>query len=141
MTNILWFNLSSAKKVIISATMVSDITTPYGGERDGLFSISNNNVRLSLTWDLQTRFTWTRVAYGNTNWNVVWDVQWPWITYYPVVTLDFESKISTLSCNNFNDSTLTLSDADLSNIRTFDRLSVYVTQHTFYIQDISIEVL
>ena len=141
----LWHSvdLSTAKKITIDTSIVWNRDDAYSGRgmwfwvrlnwsNYCIFRVYNNwwnytGIRtiLDIWW---TVYDWTSI--GN-----IWTS-----SYTPKFIIDLENKTLTWKISWYNDATYTLTDAQITAIRNMTYLSVYATQHNFYIQTASILV-
>lgn len=71
-------------------------------------------------------------------WNAVWNATNS--TYKPTLTIDLENKIITWTLSWFSNSTYSINDTQVSNIRTFTHLHCYISATSWAISDISITI-
>jgi len=144
----LWHSvdLSTAKKITIDTSIVWNRNDSYW-DRAMSFWIRRNqswasdylqfyiaSAVASYHWTvIKMRFSWTTTEW--TNIGSIWTS-----SYTPKLILDLESKTATWKISWYNNSTYTLSDAQITAIRNMSYFYVYATQHNFYIQNISITV-
>jgi hypothetical protein len=74
------------------------------------------------------------------NWNVVGNAT-AWETYIPTTTIDLVNKTVIGTMSWFNNSTISLTDADVTTIRNYTYLVVYVSVNLSAVSDISIKIL
>jgi len=141
----LWHSvdLSTAKKITIDTSIVRNRDDAYSG-RGMWFWVTLN----SSNW------CWFRVynSWWNYRWirtvTVIWWTEYEWTntgniwtsSYNPKFIIDLENKTLTWEISWYSNSTYTLSDAQITSIRSMPYLTVYATQHNFYIQNVSITV-
>lgn len=134
-------SLASANIIIVTATIVgqnaSDTATEiaigkwtwWGNWQAGyqLYGSTYNGTKIRLSYN------WT-----NYYWNVVWNPgSW---TYNITLTVDLQNKLITWERTWFSNSTLVLSDAQVSDIRTYTYLVPYVSVNKSTVSDISISI-
>lgn len=102
---------------------------------------SDNNVVFYVA--SSTNYGWIRVRLSEngvtTDWTNIW-----WIgtdTYTIKLEIDLANKIVTWSIAGYSNSTLSLSDAQVSLIRSTKYIKYYVTEWTFYLQSIKTTII
>jgi hypothetical protein len=73
------------------------------------------------------------------NWNVVGNATLG-NTYSPTTTIDLVNKTITWVMSWFDNSILTLTDSQISTLRTFTYLVVYISVNQSAVQDVSIKI-
>jgi hypothetical protein len=132
-------SLSNAKKIIISGTIVWQ--------------------NLSKTWALIWVWKWTWWWTWHTSYQVYWssyngmkanlyynntDISWNSVgnataqTYKPTLTINIENKTILWSVSWFSNSTLSLTDAQVADIRAYEYILCYVSWNRSTISDVSI---
>jgi hypothetical protein len=132
-------SLSTAKKIIITWTMV--VNSLMVSNNASFFWIwsSSGYVINRVEW---STYSWINVAVKTNgtvvNGNAVWNtVQW---TYTQTLTIDLENKQVIGAVPWFSNSTLTLTDAQITAIRSFGYLETYVSLNLSAISNVSIKV-
>ena len=138
-------DLSSANKITLNAD--ASYNRNYGGYavvfgvQESVSDYRSNNIAMFYCAS-STGYNWTNVRLAQ-SWNIIgWtnigDI-WTWAKS-PTIEIDLQNKTITWKIAWFNNSTLSLSDAQVSLIRSLGALFVYTTQNTFYIQTISVTI-
>lgn len=83
----------------------------------------------------------TYLMYNNTNnyWNSVGNATAQ--TYKPTLTIDLTNKTIVWSVSWFSNSTLSLTDAQVADIRTYEYILCYVSKNASTISDVSITIV
>ena len=134
-------SLATAKKVIISGTIVWQNSSKTAGQ------IWIWKWTWWGTWHTCYQVYWSYyngmkvdLYYNNTDtsWNSVGNATAQ--TYKPTLTIDLENKTIVWSVSWFSNSTLSLSDAQVADIRTYEYLVCYTSLNTSTISDVSITI-
>ena len=135
-------SLANAKRIIINSTVVWQNTVYTAGNVwiwkwtwwwnwTTIFCVF-----WSQYWGIHARinYNWTDYA-----WNSIWNATES--TYKTTLTIDLEQKTIVWSISWFGDSTLSLSDAQVSDIRTYTYLVCYTSLNRSTISDVSIDII
>lgn len=134
-------SLTNAKKIIFTWTVIwQNITATAGAlwiwKGDGWWTW---NTQYSVYWSQYgglmalLYYNWTTYS-GNSVWNATA------ATYRPTTTIDLENKTITGVLSWFNNSVLTLTDAQVADIRTYTYVFCYISYNRSTISDISITI-
>ena len=138
---IIWKNIPSlgnASKITISWIVVGT-SSSYTATQIWIgkwTSWGNGNASYSLYW---SKYNWCKVCYydwTDHNWNVVWNATWN--TYNITLIIDLVQKTITGIVPWFSNSTLSLTDVQINNIRTFEYLRCYVSSNNSTLSYINI---
>lgn len=137
-------SLSNAKKIIIKGTVV--VNSINVSNNAAFFWISTNSgtsmTSYAINWVEWSTYWWCKVTLrtnnATTNGNAVWNAVQG--TYTTTFTIDFENKTLTGSVSWFSNSTLTLTDSQITELKWCDHLTPYVSVNCSAISDISIEI-
>jgi hypothetical protein len=134
-------SLANAKRIIISGTIVGQNLNTTAGE------IWIWKWSWWGTWEVSYQVFWssyngmkTYLGYNNTNnyWNSVGNATAQ--TYKPTLTIDLTNKTIVWSVSWFSNSTMSLTDAQVADIRTYEYIVCYVSLGTSTISDVSITI-
>lgn len=121
-------SLTNAKRITVSWTIVWQNIENTAG------MTGVNKGSWWGTWDVGYAVYWSqfggmRVAnyynWTSYEWNVVWNATG--LTYTSTLTIDLEAKTIVWAVSWFSNSTLTLTDAQITDIRTYEYLRCYVS--------------
>ena len=137
-------SLSNAKKVIIKGTVV--VNSTYVSNNAAYFWITINSGTSTTSYAINcvewSTYWWCKVSIrtnnATTNGNAVWNAVQR--TYTTTLIIDFENKTLTGNVSWFSDSTLTLTDSQITELRWCDHLTNYVSLNFSAISDVSIEI-
>lgn len=131
-------SISEARKIIIKYTSVINVNTRWACTiwitRWTWWGTG------SAWWEVEwSQYNWLWVIFydwAEYHWNIVWYAS-VW-TYNPTIIIDLENKSITQEISWYNNSVFTLTDSQISTLRQFYQLSVYTSQNSSTISDISI---
>jgi hypothetical protein len=133
-------NLANARKITISGNVVwqggNATAIQLGVGKGSWWGDASSIFELHWSW-----FSGIKVKYydgTNHYWTVIWNATNA--TYNPTITIDLENKLITWVLSWFSNSTLTLTDERVSNIRTFTYLRCYVSDASWAISDVKITI-
>lgn len=136
-------DLSTANVITIQASIT------YNNSRDGqafdfwLYESTTSAVT-NLWFFLRSTgsYGWTRVVFENnwtmTSWTNVWAIGTS--SYTPKLVIDLVNKTATWSIAWYSDSTYSLSDAQVTLVRSLWAIWLYTTQGNFYCQNVSVTI-
>ena len=134
-------SLTNAKKIIITSTIVGQsVTNTAGltGVNKGTWW-GTGDLGYAVYW---SQFGGMRVAiyynWASSQWNVVWNATGT--TYNTTLTIDLVAKTATWVISWFSDSILTLTDAQITDIKTYEYLRCYVSTVYSTISSVSIKI-
>ena len=141
----LWYSrdLSTVKKITMDTSIVRNRDDSYSGRGMWFWvALNTSNFCCFRVYNNWWNYTWIRVrsiiwwnVYDWTNVGNIWTS-----SYNPKFIIDLENKTLTWEISWYSNSTYTLSDAQITAIRSMSYLTVYATQHNFYIQNVNITV-
>ena len=134
-------SLATAKRITISWTVVASNGTQNAWQLAiGKWTSWGTG---NCAYDVYgSYYGWLCVTYYNGTsyyWNVVGYSTW-WNTYKPTLTIDLENKTMTWVLSWFSNSTYSLSDTDVANIRQFEYLFVYTSLNYSTVSDVSLTI-
>lgn len=134
-------SLTNAKKIIVTSTIVgqSVINTAWNTGIGKWTWWGTGNVIYHVYW---SNFNGMKVAnyynWTDYHWNNVWNATGT--TYKPTLTIDLVAKTITWEVSWFSNSTLTLTDAQVTDIKTYEFITCYASLTLSTISDVSIKI-
>jgi len=136
----IWTSLSNASKIKIQFTI--QWSMDYSWKRYILFWLADASLSTQAGFILASGFDTTYVSVymngANNKWSDIGNI---WTsTYSPIIEIDLVNKTMSWTVSWMWTSNLTLTDAMINTIKAMTHFKMYTTQHTFYLQDMSITV-
>jgi hypothetical protein len=133
-------SLANARKIVVTHTVVVNTNA-------SVYNAAYSGVGVWTWWwswhtiykVFGSGYNGMSVEAAGINWNVVGNAT-AWETYIPTTTIDLVNKTVIGTMSWFNNSTISLTDADVTTIRNYTYLVVYVSVNRSAVSDISIKI-